>query len=334
MKVLFIGGTGTLSSACVRACLNEGMDLWLLLRGTRNHRLPQADNLRILSGDVKSDPACVKGLLEGHTWDCVVDWIAYEEEDLIRDIELFHHKTKKFVFISSCSVYKKPLVSPFVNEETLIGNEFWDYADKKAKCEQFLMDKLSKLGFPTVIVRACHTYSEFTLPSGIQGMGFGILKRMLNDKPILVHGDGTGLWTLMFNEDFAKGFVPLMIRDDVIGETFQIASEELLTWQQIYEFIAVPLGLHVKFKFVPSSTINKLDPLMGATLLGDKAHSHIFDISKIKRYVPSFSPSTKFSCGVTYSIDWYKKNKSTIFFDQSKDQWMDDVIRKVHGRLN
>ncbi|MFC1903345.1 NAD-dependent epimerase/dehydratase family protein [Chloroflexota bacterium] len=288
MKVLFIGGTGTFSNACTRQCLNEGIDLWLVLRGTRDDRLCGKEH--VIKGDIKKDYKSLKSTLANHTWDCVVDWVVFNEQDVLRDIEFFKDKTKIFIYISSTAAYEKPLPSPYVNELTPIGNKCWDYADNKAKCERLLLKYYEETGFPVTIVRPGAGYAPFTLPSGFAGLGFGIVKRILNNQPILIHGDGTGLWTLTFCEDFARAFMPLIKLDSVIGETFQITSDELMTWLQIHQEIGRALNREVKFEFASSHLINWFDASFGATLLGDRAHSYLFDNSKIKKFVPSFSP--------------------------------------------
>ena len=327
MKVLFIGGTGTLSTACVHRCLDLGMELFVLVRGTRDQRIPP--KARVIHGDIRGAPTHVRSLLAGHTWDCVVDWVAFEEEDVLRDVEFFEGRTKKFIFISSAAVYRKPLPTPPVTESTPTGNKFWDYADKKARCEQLFHDFYQSRGFPVVIVRPGAGYAEFTLPTGIAGMGFGIADRILSGRPILVHGDGTGLWTFTFNEDFARGFVPLISLDSVVGETFHITSDEILSWIQIYDLIGSVFGGEGKYVFASSHLINKFDAELGATLLGDKSHSYIFDNSKIKRYVPDFSPRVSLRDGLCHSHDWYRHHKSEKRLDSGKDRLLDTIIAYV-----
>lgn len=329
MRVLFIGGTGTISTACTRLCIEQGMDLWLLLRGTRDHRIPA--KAKPVHGDIRTDPVSVRAILDRHTWDCVVDWIAFDEEDVVRDFEFFRGKTRKFVFISSTSVYRKPLPSPIVTEATPTGNAYWQYANKKARCERLLLDLHRTSGFPVVIVRPGHTYAEFALPSGFAGMGFGIVERILEGRPILVHGDGTGLWTLTHNEDFARAFVPLLCLDSTIGETFQITSDELLAWLQIYGLIGKTWGREVEYVFATSHLISQFDADLGATLLGDKAHSCIFVNSKIKRFVPSFLPQVTFEQGVRGCWEWYRDHENDLTIDRRRDALMDAIIGHVRS---
>ncbi|MBI4283688.1 MAG: NAD-dependent epimerase/dehydratase family protein [Chloroflexi bacterium] len=324
MKVLFIGGTGTVSAACAHLCVEQGMDLFLLLRGTRDHRVPP--KARLIHGDIRKDPGYVRGLLAQQTWDCVVDWVGFEEEDVLRDVEFFQGKTKKFVFISSTAVYRKPLPTPRVIESTPTGNKFWEYADKKTRCERLFYKFYQSRGFPVVIVRPGAVYAEFTLPTGVAGMGFGIADRILSGRPILVHGDGTGLWTFTFNEDFARGFVPLISLDSVVGETFHITSDEILSWIQIYDLIGAVFGREGKYVFASSHLINQFDSELGASLLGDKSHSYIFNNSKIKNYVPSFLAEIPLSDGLRRCETWYRQHKSQCAINPKYDLLLDKII--------
>ena len=221
-----------------------------------------------------------------------------------------------------------------MNESTPIGNKYWDYAENKAKCERLLLKYYQETGFPVTIVRPGPGYAPFTFPAGFAGQGFGIIERILNDKPILIHGDGTGLRTLIFDEDFARAFVPLIKLDSVIGETFQITSDELMTWLQIHQEIGKALNHEVKFEFASSHLINRFDASVGATLLGDRAHNYIFDNSKIKKFIPSFSPSVKFSKGIKLSIDYYKNNPKKVlaFADEQRNILMDKIIDFIQKR--
>lgn len=330
MKALFIGGTGTVSTACAKLCIEQGMDLSLLLRGTRDHRV--APKAKVIHGDIRRDPVGVRRLLDSQTWDCVVDWVTFEERDVTQDVEFFRGRTKKFVFISSTCVYEKPLPSARVNELTPIGNRYWAYADRKARCERLLRAEYERSGFPVVIVRPGHMYAEFTLPTGFAGMGFAVVKRILDGKPIVVHGDGTGLWTLTFSEDFARAFVPLLALDSAVGETFQITSDELLSWIRIYDLIGEAFGCPVKYVCASSCLISRFDTELGATLLGDKAHTYLFDNSKIKRYVPSFSARVPFRVGVGYCAAWYREHKETLAPHAEKerlDRLMDAIVSHV-----
>ncbi len=330
MKVLFIGGSGTISSACAKECWRQGIDLWVLLRGTRDYRISHPD--RIIHGDIKKDPASVARLLTNQKWDCVVDWVAFNEADIVRDFEFFRGKTKKYIFISTTSVYKKPLVSPIVNETAPIGNHILPYAEIKARAEQLLLQLFREEDFPAVIIRPGHVYADFVPITGFRGMGFGLMDRIMRGKPILVHGDGLGLWSAIYNEDFARFFVPLIGLQTIVGETIQITSDELLTWSQIYQFSARSIGREIELVTAPSNLINEFDREIGSTLLGDKAFSHVFDNSKLKRLVPHVESSLSFWEGVQRCALYYLENLNQISVNQALDKLMDQIIYHVHSK--
>ncbi len=327
MKILFIGGTGTLSTACAKACVSAGMDVHLLLRGTRNHRVPSGAN--VIQCDLRKEPKQAADLLKGQEWDCVADFVLYEPEHTRQDVELFKGRTKKFFFISSTSVYEKPLASPYVNEKTPTGNKFWSYAQKKAECENLFLKESAQGKFPVTIVRPCHTYAEFTCPTGFAGLGFGAVKRMREGKPIVVHGDGTSLWTLTFNEDFAAGFVPLLSVNSAAGEIFQVTSDETLTWNQIYETMAQFLKCEVKLVHAPSDWMAKFDEELGRTLLGDKAHSHIYDNAKMRKTVPAFKPKVSFKQGFEKCMNWFKEHEKDARYNRAQDELMDAIAESI-----
>jgi nucleoside-diphosphate-sugar epimerase len=327
MRVLFVGGTGTISTAAARACIEAGIDLSLLVRGTRDHRMPP--EARVIHADVKRDPRGARLALAGQTWDAVVDWVMFDDEDVSRDVELFRGACRRFFFISSTSVYEKPLPSPHVNERTPTGNRFWAYADKKARCERRLLSEYRATGFPAVVVRPGHTYAEFALPTGFLGLGFGAIERILEGKPIVVHGDGTGLWTLTASDDCARALVPLFAREDVVGEAFQITSDELLTWNQIYEAMAAAVDRPASLVHVPSRVIASFDGELGASLLGDKAHCYLFDNAKIRLYVPAFVSKVSFSEGLARCLAWYRENGHTVRYSPESVKLMDEIAAAV-----
>jgi nucleoside-diphosphate-sugar epimerase len=327
VNVLFIGGTGTISSACAKVCVDQGIDLTLLLRGTRDHRVP--DKATVIHGDIKQYPAQVRDLLGMREWDCVVDWVAYDEQDVMRDVELFRGRTKRFFFISSTSAYQKPLPSPWVTESTPIGNRYWSYADKKARCERLFLKYRDSEGFPVVIVRPGAVYAEFTLPTGIAGWGYGLVKRLREGKPVLVHGDGTGWWTLTFNEDFAGAFVPLLGLESVAGETIHIVSGEVHSWLQIYDMIGETFGMAPSYVFASADLIGRYDAELGATLLGDKSHSYWFDISRLRTFVPSFTARVSLRQGLQRCRDWFVEHERDIKVDPSKDRLLDAIVEDI-----
>ncbi|MBQ7839206.1 MAG: SDR family oxidoreductase [Lachnospiraceae bacterium] len=326
MKALFIGGTGTISTAISQKLLKEGHELWLINRGNRNSELPEG--ARIITADI-NDEAYVASQLEGQTFDVVADFIAFGPAQLERDYRLFQGKTKQFIYISSASAYQKPLSHYEITESTPLANPYWEYSRNKIAGEDYLMNLYRKEGFPITIVRPSHTYSERSIPLGIHGKNgsFQTIKRMLEGKPVLIHGDGTSLWTATFNTDFAKGFVGLMGNAHAIGEAVQITSDETLTWNQIYQITADALGVPLKAYHVSSDFLAAANDFnAGDGLLGDKAHSVVFDNSKLKRLVPDFVATVRFDQGVRRCIDYIFSHPECRKEDPEFDAWCDKVI--------
>lgn len=320
MKVLFIGGTGTISSACSKVAVERGVKLTLLNRGET--RRPVPEGVKVLNADVRNADA-VRDALNGKTFDAVVDWIAYTPDQVERDLELFRGRTGQFVFISSASVYQTPPASLPVTESTPISNPFWQYSRDKIACEERLMQAFREENFPVTIVRPSHTYDRSTLP--LKGR-YTPIHRMRTGKKVIVHGDGSSLWVLTHNSDFARGFVPLLGDERAIGEAFHITSDNLLTWNQIYELSAKAAGTAAEIVHIPSDIIAKYDFEWGCDLLGDKKHSMIFDNTKIKRFVPDFSADIPFSQGVEEIIEWHDADPSRHVVDEQMDKLMDKII--------
>ena len=242
-KALFVGGTGTISMAVSRlVAADPDWELFLINRGSRNDELPE--NVNVINVDI-NDEDRIDEILDGVMFDCVCDFIAFTPEDAERDYRLFRGRCRQFIYISSASAYNKPCRNHIITEGTALANPFWEYSRNKILCETFLMDKYEKEGFPVTIVRPSHTYDKRSIPLGVHGRkgSWQVVKRMLEGKPVLVQGDGTSLWTMTYNEDFAKGFKGLMANPHAIGESFQITSDETLTWNQIYEAIADALDV-------------------------------------------------------------------------------------------
>ena len=321
MKVLFIGGTGIISSACSELAAREGIDLYLLNRGQTVDR-PAPIGATVLFGDIR-DRASAEAALAGHTFDAVVDWIAFTPDHVQADIDLFRSRTGQYVFISSASVYQTPPASLPVTESTLLDNPYWDYSRNKIACEELLVRAYRDEKFPMTIVRPSHTYDATKIP--LMG-GYTSLQRMKDGKPLVVHGDGTSLWTLTHHRDFAKGFVPLLGNQRALGEAIHITSDEWLTWNQIYEIMASALGTPAELVHVPSELINAFDPLHGAGLLGDKSHSMIFDNSKIKRLAPGFACTIPFSWGAHEIVAWHEADPARQQVDPYVDALMDRAI--------
>ena len=326
-KALFIGGTGTISSAITAQLAAEGeWDLTLLNRGNRNAGLPES--VHVLQADIH-DEAAVERLLEGTRWDCVCDFIGFVPAHVERDWRLFRGRTKQYIFISSASAYQKPLPSPFITEGTPLVNPYWQYSREKIACEEFLMEKLRTEGFPVTIVRPSHTYDDRKVPVGVHGDkgSWQVLKRMLEGKPVIIQGDGTSLWTLTHNTDFAKGFIGLMGNPHAVGNAFHITSDEALTWNQIYQVIADALGVELKACHVSSEFLDAAGPYdFRGGLLGDKANTVLFDNTKLKRAVPGFEATVRFEEGVRKTIANILSHPEWQQADPAFDAWCDRVI--------
>lgn len=328
MKALFIGGTGTISTAITkRIAQTEGWELYLINRGTRNDILPA--NVKTITIDI-NDEEEVKKRLEGMTFDVVCDFIGFVKEQLERDYRIFKGKTRQFMYISSASAYEKPLASPYITEGTALANPYWEYSRNKIACEDYLMKLYREEGFPVTIIRPSHTYGDWSLPLAVHGTKgpWQVLKRMLEGKPVVVHGDGTTLWTVTHNSDFAKAFVGLMGNIHAIGEAFQITSDENLTWNQIHTIIADILGVEYKPYFVSSSFLAEVGEKFDfrGSLLGDKACTVLFDNRKVKRAVPDFICTTRFDLGARKSIEYILAHPECQTEDPEFDAWCDRVI--------
>jgi nucleoside-diphosphate-sugar epimerase len=320
MRVLFIGGTGVISSACSRLALNRGIDLYLFNRGQTARPIPEG--ARILHGDIR-DRASVVHALGDTAFDVVVNWISFTPEHVQADIDLFGDRIGQYIFISSASAYQKPLSILPITESTPLHNPFWAYSRDKIACEELLMQAYRKHRFPVTIVRPSHTYDRTMVP--LLGH-YTAIDRMRKGKRVLVHGDGNSLWILTHHEDFAKGFVGLLGNHHAIGHALHITSDELLTWNQIYAILAHAAGVDLRIVHVSSDLIAAFAPELGGTLLGDKAHIVIFDNSKIKRFVPGFAATIPFSEGARQIITWYDADPARQVVDEGMDHLFDRII--------
>ncbi len=320
MKVLFIGGTGVISSACSELAVQQAIDLHLLNRGQSAAR-PAPIGATVLHGDIRN-LASVEAALHGHNFDVVVDWIAFTPQHVQTDIDLLRGRVGQYIFISSASAYQTPPASLPVTESTLLDNPFWEYSRQKIACEELLVRAYRDEKFPMTIVRPSHTYDATKVP--LFG-GYTSVQRMKEGRPVLVYGDGTSLWTLTHTRDFAKGFVPLLGNARALGEAFHITSDEWLSWNQVYQTMAAALGVEVKMVHVPSELVNAYDPLHGEGLLGDKSHSMIFDNSKIKRLAPGFACTTPFSWGAREIVAWHEADTAR----QVIDPYVEALIERV-----
>ena len=326
MKILLIGGTGTISTAITRSLAENGHEVYLLNRGNQNSGLPL--NIRFINCDINDENAAAEKL-DGMTFDAVCDFIGFVRPQLERDFRLFSGKTKQFIYISSASAYNKPVSDYVITEGTTLANPYWEYSRNKIECEDYLMKMYRENGFPVTIVRPSHTYCERSVPVGIHGRNgsWQVIKRMLEGKPVIIHGDGTSLWTMTDSRDFAKGFIGLLGNPHAIGEAFQITSEETLTWNQIYKTIADCLNAEFKPYYVSSEFLAAVsDYDLTGSLLGDKANSVVFDNTKLKRIVPEFCPSIRFAGGIRSTIEYVLLHKECQTEDKEFDNWCDNVI--------
>jgi nucleoside-diphosphate-sugar epimerase len=321
MRVLFVGGSGIISSACSQLAVERGLDLFVLNRGRSVHR-PLPAEAPVLRGDIR-DLASVKEALGDLEFDAVVDWVAFTPGDVQADIDLFRGRTRQYVFISSASAYQTPPARLPVLESTPLRNPFWQYSRDKIACEDLLVRAYREDGFPATIVRPSHTYDRTSVP--FDG-GWTALARMRQGREVVVHGDGTSLWTLTHHADFARGFVPLLGHPAAIGEAFHITSDEVLTWNQIAETFASALGVEVRIVHVPSDAIAAADPRWGAGLIGDKAHSMVFDNSKLRGLVPDFVATVPFHRGAREIVAWHDEDPDRQHVDSALDALMDRLV--------
>ena len=329
VSVLFIGGTGRISTSCVREAVRQDMDVTVLNRGRTGERTlpPEA---ALVTGDV-NDPQSVREALGGRTFDAVVNWVNFTPEQVKRDIDLFGGRTGQYLFISSASAYQTPPAYLPVTESTPLRNPFWQYSRDKIACEDLLVKAHRDDDFPATIIRPSHTYDETMLP--FDG-GWTVVDRMRAGKPIVVHGDGTSLWTITHARDFAVGFTGLLGKTAAIGEAFHITGDEAPTWNQIYGHVAEAAGVaDPNLVHVPSDAIAAADPNWGAGLLGDKAHSMVFDNAKVKRLVPEFGlDTTPYRIGAREVIAWYDAHPDHQVVNAEADKLMDKFAERYAPR--
>ena len=329
MKILIIGGTGTISSAITRQLAESNNELWLLNRGNRKNEVPASVKQVIADIDDTSEVLRQMGDTQ---FDAVCEFIGFLPSQVERDIRLFQGRTRQYVYISSASAYNKPAANHVISEGTSLANPYWEYSRNKIACEELLMKEYREKGFPVTIIRPSHTYCERAVPLSVHGLkgSWQVLKRMMEGKPVLVHGDGSSLWTVTWNEDFARGFIGLLGNPKAIGEAFQIMSDEQLTWNQIYECAGRALGVTPKLYHVASDFLAATAPKawdFTGNLIGDKAATVVFDCRKLKRAVPGFQCTTRFDEGVRRCVAYILAHPELQEEDPEFDAWCERVIK-------
>ncbi len=337
MKALFIGGTGTISMAIVRKLAQrEDWEVWLLNRGNRQKDIPEG--VHLIQADISNEEE-VAARLQGQTFDTVCEFIGFRPEQVERDVRLFAGKTRQYIYISSASAYHKPAAGYVITEGTTLANPYWAYSRDKIACEEILMREYRERGFPVTIVRPSHTYDERSVPLGVHGDhgSWQVIRRMMEGKPVIIHGDGSSLWTMTHNSDFARGFIGLMGNPQAIGEAFQITGDETLTWDQIYGAVAEALGVPLRAVHVSSEFLAAAGKKVGydfeGSLIGDKAVSVVFDNSKLKRLVPGMRTRVPFREGVRRALEYVLAHPELQREDPVFDAWCDRVIAAVQGAL-
>jgi nucleoside-diphosphate-sugar epimerase len=332
MKVLFIGGTGLISSACSDLALQRGNQLTILNRSlSTKYMVPSG--ARLMVGDVHASTAALDSLLINEHFDVVVDWIAFTPEDVERDIRLFKGNCAQFVFISSASAYQKPPAHYLITEETPLENPFWQYSRDKIACEARLMHEYHQNGFPVTIVRPSLTYgpSQIPLCGGSWAHPYTVIDRMIRGQKIIVPGDGTSLWTVTWNGDFAVGLVGLLGQQAAVGEAFHITSDEVLTWNQIFREAGHAAGVEPHMLHISSDLIAAYDPEAVGSLIGDKINSSVFDNSKIKRFVPDFHCEVNWAEGVRRSLAWFNADPARRTIDAAMNRTWERIIAAYEG---
>ena len=324
MKALFIGGSGNISTAVSRLAVERGIDLYHMNRGKTKTSL---QGVRTIVGD-RTSRDDVAAALRAQEWDVVVNWLAYTEDEVQRDFEFLKGRTRQYIFISSASAYQRPLSHPIVTESTPLSNPFWQYSRNKIACEANLVGHYQRDGFPMTIVRPSLTY-DTVIPVPIGGWReYTIVDRIKKGEKIIVHGDGSSLWTITHADDFAKGFVGLMGHQQAIGQAFHITSDEILTWDQIHQALAAAVGCEPKIVHIPSDYLARFDDELRGGLLGDKATSVVFDNSKIKRFVPEFVATIPFKVGIRRTIEWFEADPTRRVVNPETNKFIDRILNQ------
>jgi nucleoside-diphosphate-sugar epimerase len=331
MTILFIGGTGNISAACVRLALARGHRVTLLNRGQRPlaaHGLPELEQIH---ADLRDEAATARALA-GRGFDCVANFIAYDADDVARDLRLFAGRCGQYVFISSASAYRKPPRHPLITEDTPLENPFWEYSRKKIAAEAACLAAHRDHGFPATIVRPSHTY-DTVLPLALGGWAdFTVIERLRRGRPLVIHGDGSSLWTLTHSDDFARGFLGLLGQPAALGQAFHITSDEWLSWDQIYQTVADAAGAPLRAVHIPTDFLVRFDPGLTGTLRGDKAHGALFDNTKLRRLVPGFRAEIPFAAGIRRTLAWFEADPRRRAVRPETDAWFERLLAAYgHG---
>ena len=332
MRVLFIGGTGIISTACTQLAAKRGIDLTLLTRGRRTADLPTG--VKTLTIDM-DDSAAAASALSNLRFDSVVNWIAFNAAHVERDIELFRGKIGQYIFISSASAYQKPATHYLITESTPLANPFWDYSRNKIAGEERLLRAYREEGFPGTIVRPSLTYgqTQITLPVNSWAKSYTAVDRMRRGKKVIVPGDGSSLWVITHNTDFAKGLVGLLGHPQALGNAFHITTDEVMCWDQFYRLVGEAAGVEPQLVHIPSDFIGACVPEMYPGLVGDKAVSVVFDNSKIKRFVPGFQATVPFWKGIRKTMAWFDADASRRLVDDEANTRYDRLIEGYEAGL-
>ena len=332
MKVLFIGGTGNISTAVTELAVEQGIELTLLRRGQRESNLPA--DVRTITADIH-DEAAADAALGNQKFDAVVDWIAFTPDQIERDLRLFRERTRQLLFISSASAYQKPATHYLITESTPLANPYWQYSRDKIACEERLMRAYREEGFPITIVRPSHTYGDTSIPLAVNPWqrSWTAVDRMRRGLKVIVPGDGSSLWVLTHNSDFAQAFVGLLGHSQAIGHAFHITSDEALSWDQIYQITARAAGVEPKIVHIPADLISACIPDEVGGLIGDKSVSVVFDNSKIKRFVPGFCAKVPFAQGIQRTIEWFDADSRRKQIDEAANASWDKLIDAYESGL-
>jgi nucleoside-diphosphate-sugar epimerase len=329
LRVLYLGGTGTISASCVRLSVASGMQVSVLNRGNNAKQRDLPDEVEWLTGDV-TDEASLTAALGDRTFDAVVNFLSYDADDARQAVAVFGSRTDQYVYISSGSVYGKPVLQVPITESTPTHNRFLEYARAKLRAEAVMQEAYAEQGFPMTIVRPSHTYDDANPP--LAG-DWTVVDRIARGAEVPVHGDGTSLWTLTHSEDFAVGLVGLLGNPRAIGETFHITGDDVYTWDQIYTIIADALGVPAKLVHIPSELYPVVAPdwFWSDLLVGDLAHSAVYDNSKIARFVPSFDPKLTFHRAVRRMLVWRDAHPEQTAPDPRTDAVLDRLVDAYHA---